>query len=269
MAEDRLGFSEEFAWFPAAVGFLLGALFVWAGDQFTSDDQLASFASIFKKQDDVEVEASFSSAALEDGATGLTRRKNKTESADNSKWDLHPADQQNQTENSLQQRKKRKMKIRRVLLLVVAITVHNFPEGMAVGFGFGAVPNVSQKGHRRMYEAAWNLAIGIGIQNFPEGFAVSVPLYREGMSKWNAFLAGQASGIVEPIAGLMGYFMVYTAQSLLPYALAFAAGAMIFVVCDDLLAEVHRDQVGHESSIASWGVMIGFTTMMVLDVSLG
>ena len=116
---------------------------------------------------------------------------------------------------------------------------------------------------------AWNLAIGIGIQNFPEGFAVSVPLYREGMSKRNAFLAGQASGMVEPIAGLLGYFLVSFVRALLPYALSFAAGAMIFVVCDDLLAEVHRDQSSHGTSLASWGVMAGFTIMMILDVSLG
>ncbi|MBI9101722.1 MAG: ZIP family metal transporter [Spirochaetales bacterium] len=151
----------------------------------------------------------------------------------------------------------------RSILLVMAITIHNIPEGLAVGVAFGAVaagiPSAS-------IAAAVALAIGIGIQNFPEGASVSVPLRREGFSRRKAFLYGQASGIVEPIAGVLGAIAVIVFRPILPYALAFAAGAMIYVVVEELVPESQRDT---HSDVATIGAMIGFTVMMTLDVALG
>ncbi|KAJ0402465.1 hypothetical protein ATCC90586_009285 [Pythium insidiosum] len=151
---------------------------------------------------------------------------------------------------------------RRVLLLVIAITLHNLPEGMAVGVGFGSIG----KSPSASFANAVNLAIGIGLQNFPEGLAVSMPLRREGMSAWKAFMWGQLSGIVEPFGGLLGAGAVMVVQPILPYALAFAAGAMIFVVVDDLIPEA--TQSGNQK-LATLGVIIGFVVMMVMDVALG
>lgn len=152
---------------------------------------------------------------------------------------------------------------KRSVLLVMAITLHNIPEGLAVGVAFGAVaagyPSATLAG-------AIALAIGIGLQNFPEGAAVSIPLRREGMSRTKAFLSGQASGIVEPVAAVLGAWAVMTAAPILPYALAFAAGAMIFVVIEELIPE---SQTGGFSDIATLGTLMGFTVMMVLDVALG
>ncbi len=152
---------------------------------------------------------------------------------------------------------------RRTTLLVSAITLHNIPEGLAVGVAFGAaaagVPEASLAG-------ALVLAGGIGMQNFPEGMAVAMPLRREGMSRRNSFLWGQASAIVEPIAGVIGAAIVFVAQPILPYALAFAAGAMIFVVVDELVPAGRREGNGNISTI---GAMLGFTVMMILDVALG
>ena len=151
----------------------------------------------------------------------------------------------------------------RITLLILAITLHNFPEGLAVGVAFGAVasglPSATMAG-------AIALALGIGIQNFPEGMAVSMPLRREGYSRLKSFWFGQLSGIVEPIAGVLGAAAVLVARPILPYALAFAAGAMIFVVAEDLIPE---SQNGGNTHQATLGVMLGFTVMMVLDVALG
>jgi len=150
----------------------------------------------------------------------------------------------------------------RSVLLVLAITLHNIPEGLAVGVAFGAVaagiPSASLTG-------AIALALGIGLQNFPEGMAVSMPLRGEGLSRWRAFMMGQASGIVEPIAGVLGALAVLLVRPLLPYALSFAAGAMIFVVIEELIPESQRHDDTHMST---WGAMIGFTIMMLLDVAL-
>lgn len=152
---------------------------------------------------------------------------------------------------------------RRSVLLVLAITLHNFPEGLAVGVAFGAaaagVPEAS-------IASAIALAIGIGLQNFPEGLAVSAPLRREGLSRWKSFMLGQASGMVEPIAGVLGAAAVLLIQPLLPYALSFAAGAMIYVVVEELIPE---SQNGEHSDFATMGVMTGFAVMMMLDVALG
>jgi ZIP family zinc transporter len=151
----------------------------------------------------------------------------------------------------------------RSILLVLAITLHNIPEGLAVGVAFGAaaagIPEAS-------ITAAIALAIGIGIQNFPEGLAVSAPLRREGVSRIRSFFYGQLSAVVEPIAGVLGAAAVILMRPLLPYALAFAAGAMIFVVVEELIPE---SQQGKHSDIATVGVMFGFSVMMVLDVALG
>jgi ZIP family zinc transporter len=152
---------------------------------------------------------------------------------------------------------------RRSVLLVLAITLHNFPEGLAVGVAFGAV---AAGAPGATLGAAVALAIGIGLQNFPEGTAVSVPLRREGMSRTRAFLYGQASGLVEPVAGVLGALAVLYVEAILPYALAFAAGAMIFVVVEELIPESQR---GQNTDIATAGTLLGFTVMMVLDVALG
>ncbi|MBN2463983.1 MAG: ZIP family metal transporter [Dehalococcoidia bacterium] len=150
---------------------------------------------------------------------------------------------------------------RRSTLLVLAITMHNIPEGLAVGVAFGALaaglPAAS-------LGAAVALAIGIGIQNFPEGLAVSMPLRREGMSRLKSFWYGQLSGIVEPIAGVIGAAAVIIAQPMLPYALSFAAGAMIFVVIEELIPEAQR---GGNTDLATMGGMVGFAVMMLLDVA--
>ncbi len=151
----------------------------------------------------------------------------------------------------------------RSLLLVLAITMHNIPEGLAVGVAFGAVaagyPSASIAG-------AMALALGIGIQNFPEGLAVSMPLRREKLTPAKSFWYGQLSGMVEPIAGVVGALAVVLVQPILPYALAFAAGAMIYVVVEELIPEA---QLAKNTDLATISTMVGFTVMMVLDVALG
>lgn len=152
---------------------------------------------------------------------------------------------------------------RRTTLLVLAITLHNIPEGLAIGVAFGAVaaglPSATLAG-------AVVLAIGIGIQNFPEGTAVAMPLRREGFSRGKCFWYGQLSAVVEPIAGVFGAALVIIARPILPYALAFAAGAMIFVVIEELVPE---SQSGGNADTATMGAMLGFAVMMTLDVALG
>jgi ZIP family zinc transporter len=155
----------------------------------------------------------------------------------------------------------------RSTLLVRAITLHNIPEGLAVGVAFGAVAHAADVGvAREAIMGGGALAIGIGIQNCPEGLAVAMPLRREGMGRVKAFLVGQASGVVEPVAGVLGAWAVLAAAPLLPYALAFAAGAMIFVVVEELIPEAQR--AGH-TDFATGGALLGFALMMSLDVALG
>ena len=160
-----------------------------------------------------------------------------------------------------------KTNLQRSILLVLAITLHNIPEGLAVGVAFGAVS--AGIGSTASLAGAVALAIGIGLQNFPEGAAVSIPLRREGFSRKKAFLYGQASGLVEPIAGVIGAYTVVRMQHLLPYALAFAAGAMIYVVVEELIPEAQREEGGSKTDIATIGCMVGFSIMMILDVALG
>jgi len=160
-----------------------------------------------------------------------------------------------------------KTKWQRSVLLVLAITLHNIPEGLAVGVAFGAAAN-GDIGTASLAGAV-ALAIGIGLQNFPEGAAVSIPLRREGFSRMKAFVYGQASGLVEPIAAVIGAFAVIRMRPILPYALAFAAGAMIYVVIEELIPEAQREEGGSKTDIATIGAMVGFAIMMILDVALG
>jgi ZIP family zinc transporter len=194
------------AWVPAAVGFLMGGVFLWIIDKILPHLHLGF----------------------------------PTEEAEGIKTSWH-----------------------RSVLLVLAITLHNIPEGLAVGVAFGALasdlPSASLAG-------AVTLALGIGIQNFPEGTAVSVPLRREGLSRLKSFWYGQLSGVVEPIAGVLGALAVILIKPLLPYALAFAAGAMIYVVVEELIPE---SQLEKNTDIATMGAMVGFAVMMTLDVALG
>lgn len=197
---------SQHAWLPAAVGFILGGLFLWVVDSYLPH--------------------------------------------------LHFGFPINEAEGI-------KTNWQRSILLVLAITLHNIPEGLAVGVAFGAVyagfPSASIAG-------AVALAIGIGIQNFPEGTSVSVPLRQAGMSRTKSFWYGQLSGGVEPIAGVAGAAMVILIRPILPYALAFAAGAMIYVVIEELIPESQLDRDYH---IATGGAMLGFVVMMILDVALG
>jgi len=152
---------------------------------------------------------------------------------------------------------------RRSVLLVLAITLHNIPEGLAVGVAFGAVAaNFSSV----TLAGAIGLAIGIGIQNFPEGAAVSIPLRREKLSRGKSFWYGQLSGVVEPIAGVIGAAAVILMRPILPYALSFAAGAMIYVVVEELIPEAQQNK---NTDVATIGAMLGFAVMMTLDVALG
>ncbi len=154
-----------------------------------------------------------------------------------------------------------KAKWKQTTLLLLAITIHNFPEGLAVGVAFGAahygVPGATLTG-------ALALSLGIGIQNFPEGMAVSLPLKGLGLSRWKSFFYGQASGLVEPIAAILGAAAVLFARPLLPYALSFAAGAMIFVVVEELIPESQKEG---NSDLATMGSLLGFAIMMLLDVA--
>lgn len=153
---------------------------------------------------------------------------------------------------------------KRTTLLVLAVTLHNIPEGMAVGLSFALA---AQNGNDpALYSAAMALAIGVGIQNFPEGAAVSLPLRQEGMKSGKAFAVGSLSGFVEPVFGILTVLIAGSITALMPWLLAFAAGAMMYVVVEELIPEAH---LGEHSNIGTLGVMAGFLLMMVLDVALG
>lgn len=156
-----------------------------------------------------------------------------------------------------------KTKLHRTSLLLIAITIHNFPEGLAVGVLFGAAANGVEG---TSIASAVALAFGIGMQNFPEGFAVAMPLRTMGASRRKSFWYGQLSAVVEPVAGVMGAAAVYYMRPILPYALAFAAGAMVYVVVEEVIPETQRDRY---TDYAVLGLILGFVVMMVLDVSLG
>lgn len=195
-----------YSWMPAAVGFLLGALFIFFLDKVTPHLHL-----------------NFGLAETE----GI------------------------------------KTKLHRTTLLILAITLHNIPEGLAVGVLFGAAALGMED---TSITGAIALAIGIGLQNFPEGLAVSMPLRRQGVTRLRSFWYGQLSAIVEPVAGVIGALAVIYMQPVLPFALAFAAGAMIFVVVEEVIPETQRDKYTDRSTLAFIG---GFLVMMILDVALG
>ena len=154
--------------------------------------------------------------------------------------------------------------MKRTTMLVLAVTLHNIPEGMAVGFSFALA---AQHGNDpALYASAMALAIGMGIQNFPEGAAISLPLRQEGLPAWKSFLYGALSGVVEPIFGILAVLVAGSLQPLLPWLLAFAAGAMLYVVVEELIPEAH---LGEHSNVGTLGVMAGFLVMMVLDTALG
>ncbi|XP_043086943.1 zinc transporter ZIP11-like isoform X2 [Puntigrus tetrazona] len=268
MAEDS-GKYGDFAFFPVAVGFALGALFVYIADVMMpflgvgTDPHVAlalpsdaKQAKEKKKSSTVglpeDEELSIRIDKIENGE--VYQRRRGPNPGHTEEQDVSPKAQEvsGQTGSSW----------RRIVLLILAITIHNIPEGLAVGVGFGAVAKTPSA----TFESARNLAIGIGIQNFPEGLAVSLPLRGSGVSTWRSFWYGQLSGMVEPVAGLLGAVAVVLAEPLLPYALAFAAGAMVYVVVDDIIPEA---QVSGNGKLASWMSILGFIVMMSLDVGLG
>ncbi len=155
--------------------------------------------------------------------------------------------------------------LQRIIMLILSITLHNIPEGLAVGVAFGALQNNFSNENLL---GAISVAVGIGLQNFPEGAAISVPLRREGYSRKKSFLFGQASGMVEPFAGILGALLTVYVESLLPYALSFAAGAMILVAVHELIPECQKNQKS-QPYFATMGIVSGFATMMLLDVMLG
>ncbi|XP_062298863.1 zinc transporter ZIP11-like isoform X2 [Scomber scombrus] len=268
MAEDS-GKYGSFAFVPVAVGFTLGAAFVYLADLampllgLGADPHLALALPHESKL--MKEKAEDPSFPLLD-SDEMTIRIDKIENGDvyQRRKGPHLGSSDGQETGNKQQEGvgQTGSSWRRILLLILAITIHNIPEGLAVGVGFGAIGKTSSA----TFESARNLAIGIGIQNFPEGLAVSLPLRGAGVSTWTAFWYGQLSGMVEPIAGLLGAFAVVLAEPLLPYALAFAAGAMVYVVVDDIIPEA---QVSGNGKLASWTSILGFVVMMSLDVGLG
>lgn len=209
--QNEMGLSAIPSWFPPAVGFLLGAMFLYGLDK------IIPHLHLFAKREEAE---------------GMETNWRKT------------------------------------ILLVLAIALHNIPEGLAVGVAFGALASPELTGMNEVFSmgAAIALAIGIGIQNFPEGFAVSMPLRRQGVSRWKSWKWGQMSAIVEPIFAIIGAAIVMQVLPILPYALAFAAGAMIFIVVEEVVPE---SQSGGHTDLATMGLIAGFIVMMILDVSLG
>jgi len=211
--QNKMGLSDSPSWFAPAVGFFLGAIFLYILDK------IIPHLHIFAKREEAE---------------GMETNWRKT------------------------------------ILLVLAIALHNIPEGLAVGVAFGALANpelLGMEGHSVFtIGSAIALAIGIGIQNFPEGFAVSMPLRRQGLSRWKSWKWGQLSAIVEPVFAVIGAAIVMQVLPILPYALAFAAGAMIFIVVEEVIPESQR---GGNSDLATMGLIAGFIVMMCLDVALG
>lgn len=270
MATSSGGFGA-FAFFPVAVGFTLGAAFVYLADLLMphlgagEDPQTALALNLdpaLVKKSDAKDPASLLfperelSIRIDKRENGEVYQRKKLAATD---FPEGAAPSGPVHGNSGQPRVS---SWRRIALLILAITIHNIPEGLAVGVGFGAV----EKTASATFESARNLAIGIGIQNFPEGLAVSLPLRGAGFSTWKAFWYGQLSGMVEPLAGVFGAFAVVLAEPILPYALAFAAGAMVYVVMDDIIPEA---QISGNGKLASWASILGFVVMMSLDVGLG
>lgn len=292
MAENSNMYGEngQYAFVPVASGFLLGAIFVFGTDKIISYLGINSphmmIALTTSNKDKAEIAINDTENCLEYSKnpqivsskvktineqhstsigmdsfadclsvqhTTTSRRRRKL--SDEKEQSTYVTKTSPDHENAVSQWK-------RIMLLVIAITVHNIPEGLAVGVSFGAIGSTKDA----TFESARNLAIGIGIQNFPEGLAVSVPLHAAGFSMLKSFWYGQLSGMVEPIFGVLGAVAVTVASIILPYALSFAAGAMIYIVADDILPEAHTSGNG---LLATWGTIFGFIVMMCLDVGLG
>ncbi|XP_075225278.1 zinc/iron regulated transporter-related protein 48C isoform X3 [Lycorma delicatula] len=247
MAEESSFYGEkgEYAFIPVSLGFLFGCLFVFSTDLIISMYGLESTRMLLADCYRAEFNP-------------MKRRKTNALTDGNLQQTFNNSVKNVDLGNNVDARKQWK----RILLLLIAITVHNIPEGIVVGVGFAAVGTSPSA----TFQNARNLAIGIGIQNFPEGLAVSLPLHAAGFSTWKSFWYGQLSGMVEPIFGVLGAIAVTLAKPLLPYALAFAAGAMIYVVIDDIVPEAHASGNGR---LATWGAVVGFIVMMSLDVGLG
>lgn len=247
---ELYGPNGRWAFVPAAIGFALGAATLFGTEKVLPWLEGHKPEDWSKKDDDFLLHSPASQYVTPD--YGMRKRNPVSPSVPNEVDAIASIATSKHHPNSF----------RRVLLLVIAITLHNFPEGMAVGVGFGSIGHSNSAS----FSNAVNLAIGIGLQNFPEGLAVSMPLRREGMSPFKAFMWGQLSGLVEPIGGILGAGAVMVVQPILPYALSFAAGAMIFVVVDDLIPEAN--QSGNQK-LATAGVIVGFIVMMAMDVALG
>ncbi|XP_041942798.1 zinc transporter ZIP11-like isoform X1 [Alosa sapidissima] len=272
MAESSQKYGA-FAFLPVAIGFTLGAAFVYAADLIMpylgvgADPHVALAlppeAKLTKeKQEDPPTDTDELSIRIGRGGANPDKVENGEVHQRRRGHSNSPTEGQEMSSAQQEVTEQSRNSWRRILLLILAITIHNIPEGLAVGVGFGAVGKTSSA----TFESARNLAIGIGIQNFPEGLAVSLPLRGSGVSTWRSFWYGQLSGMVEPVAGLLGAFAVVLAEPLLPYALAFAAGAMVYVVVDDIIPEA---QVSGNGKLASWTSILGFIVMMSLDVGLG
>ena len=233
MASDSPTYGQQFAFVPVAIGFFLGAAFVYASDVFMSHLGVDSPVNLLLKgkentSDDAKLDNFQASALQNHQNSGLRQRRHRPPSCDSAEEGINPTEM-----FCLTKKDQEDERWKRILLLIVAITVHNIPEGLAVGVSFGAIGQSDQAS----FENARNLAIGIGIQNFPEGLAVSLPLKAAGFSAGKAIWYGQLSGLVEPFAGVIGAWLVGLMQPILPYALAFAAGAMVYVVIDDIIPE--------------------------------
>jgi len=254
---DTYGENGQWAFLPVSVGFFLGAAFVYGTDTVMSNTGIASPLDLInKKKTESETELPVRTQVLQmsETITDSELRLRKGLGAGSEVYSIGEKERMNEL--------RRKDSWRRIVLLIVAVTVHNIPEGLAVGVGFGAIGRTKSA----TFESARNLAIGIGIQNFPEGIAVSLPLKASGYSTAKSIWYGQLSGLVEPIAGVMGAALVTLIVPILPYALAFAAGAMVYVVVDDIVPEAQSEGNG---KAASWGAIVGFIVMMSLDVALG
>lgn len=254
---DTYGENGQWAFLPVSVGFFLGAAFVYGTDTVMSNTGIASPLDLInKKKTDSDTELPVRTQVLQmsETITDSELRLRKGLGAGSEVYSIGEKERMNEL--------RRKDSWRRIVLLIVAVTVHNIPEGLAVGVGFGAIGRTKSA----TFESARNLAIGIGIQNFPEGIAVSLPLKASGYSTAKSIWYGQLSGLVEPIAGVMGAALVTLIVPILPYALAFAAGAMVYVVVDDIVPEAQSEGNG---KAASWGAIVGFIVMMSLDVALG
>lgn len=281
---ESSGYYGNFSFLPVAGGFLLGAVFVYVTDRIITYLGINSASMMIQltQSNKDKVDIAMDECALEHGKpmipvgelnehsttigmdsfadclnnqhSGHTRKRRKKDS--------HMHDQETYENSSQADLQNRVVHWKRIILLITAVTIHNIPEGLAVGVSFGAIGSTP----KATFEAARNLAIGIGIQNFPEGLAVSLPLHASGFSMLKSLWYGQLSGMVEPIFGVLGAVAVSFAAKILPIGLAFAAGAMIFIVADDILPEAHSSGNG---MLATWGCIAGFIVMMCLDVGLG